>query len=73
MDDEHVEVIEERARERWVGDLVVSGELLERPLGLDDAVGVERGPVAALDLALEPLGQLRDEVPQFVDRAALGE
>ena len=62
----------DRLHRRRVRGAVVAGEREQPGLRFGDGHGViEDLPVAGLDLAMQPLGQLRGDVPQGVDSAAL--
>lgn len=74
MHDQGVQVLRERGGEGRIGRPVVAGERLQGRLRLRRRAGlVEGGPVAAFDLAVQSLGQLREQVAERVHRAALAE
>src|SRR5450631_386116 len=72
MRDELVDVLVDRFHRRGVGGAVIAGEREQTGLRLGNRDGVvEDLPVPGFDFAMQPLGQLRGDVPQSVDSAAL--
>jgi hypothetical protein len=73
MDQEPVEIVGEAGGR---GDIPLVGELADQrahpPLAVLDRVGlIQRLPVGGADPLALPLGQLRQEIPEAMDRAAL--